>query len=408
MASFRDTALHFVRTRPDASQRGASFQRFLDTGLPSASEEVWRYAPLEDLDLDGFALATEPRAEALGPVAAALAPLASRTIHLVDGFVVDEGRPTEGVDVVVDAVDPEGALEAYASDAFALLNNALTPGVVTVTVRAGVALEAPIVIAAGAGSAASFPRVRVVLERGARAVLVEVYEGGSGSLVDVVGEYEVGPDAHLALVAYQRLDHRSWHVARTSARLASDARLSHAVVGLGARYDRSRNDATLEGRGAENVLRTTFFGAGDQVHDFRTRQFHVAAHTRSTLLSKGAVADQSRSIYTGLIEIEHGARKTDARQTNHNLLLSPSAHADSVPNLEIRENDVVCAHASSVGPLDELQLWYLESRGVPRPEAQRLMIRGFFLEMLDALPRVVADLLTADVDASLGALEVVA
>jgi len=88
------------------------------------------------------------------------------------------------------------------------------------------------------------------------------------------------------------------------------------------------------------------------------------------------VADESRSVYTGLIEIEKGAKRTDARQTNHNLLLSRGAHADSVPNLDIRENDVMCAHASSVGPLDELQRWYLESRGVSREDAQRLMIQG--------------------------------
>ncbi len=113
--------------------------------------------------------------------------------------------------------------------------------------------------------------------------------------------------------------------------------------------------------------------------------------TRSTLLSKGAVADSSRSVYTGLIEIEKGAKRTDARQTNHNLLLSPHAHADSVPNLDIRENDVMCAHASSVGPLDELQRWYLESRGVTRPDAERLMIQGFFYEMLATLPPELAE-----------------
>jgi Fe-S cluster assembly protein SufD len=114
-------------------------------------------------------------------------------------------------------------------------------------------------------------------------------------------------------------------------------------------------------------------------------------------LSKGAVAERSRSVYTGLIEIENGARRTDARQTNINLLLSPDAHADTVPNLDIRENDVVCAHASSVGPLDELQIWYLESRGVPPEDAQRLLVQGFFNEMTVSLPQAVADLVASDV-----------
>jgi Fe-S cluster assembly protein SufD len=143
------------------------------------------------------------------------------------------------------------------------------------------------------------------------------------------------------------------------------------------------------------------------VHDFRTRQFHHAGRTRSTLLSKGAVADHSRSVYTGLIEIDKGAKRTDARQTNHNLLLSPHAHADSVPNLEIRENDVMCAHASSVGPLDELQRWYLESRGVARDDAERLMIQGFFYEMLATLPHDLAEVVERDLGEVLGQVRIV-
>jgi Fe-S cluster assembly protein SufD len=134
---------------------------------------------------------------------------------------------------------------------------------------------------------------------------------------------------------------------------------------------------------------------------------HNTGRTASRLLSKGAVAEESRSIYTGLIEIERGARRTDARQTNHNLLLSPHAHADTVPNLDIRENDVTCAHASSVGPLDELQRWYLESRGVSRHDAERLMIQGFFNEMLDVLPRDVASVIEADIASQLDGVVVV-
>jgi Fe-S cluster assembly protein SufD len=174
---------------------------------------------------------------------------------------------------------------------------------------------------------------------------------------------------------------------------------------MGGHYNRSRNDAEMLGMGSENELRTTFLGSGTQVHDFRTHQFHKAARSRSTLLSKGAVADESRSVYTGLIEIEKGAKRTDARQTNHNLLLSAHAHADSVPNLDIRENDVMCAHASSVGPLDELQRWYLESRGVTRSDAERLMIQGFFYEMLATLPAELAELVEDDVTAALSSLK---
>jgi len=227
------------------------------------------------------------------------------------------------------------------------------------------------------------------------------------ALVVPLSEYALEDNASLQLITYQRLDQSAWHVARTTGFVARDARLRQAVVGIGAHYNRSRNDAEMHGAGSENELRTTFLGSGDQVHDFRTHQMHTGARSRSTLLSKGAVADRSRSVYTGLIEIEKGAKRTDARQTNHNLLLSPAAHADSVPNLDIRENDVMCAHASSVGPLDELQRWYLESRGVSREDAERLMIQGFFYEMLANLPPELAELVERDVTSVLATVNVV-
>jgi Fe-S cluster assembly protein SufD len=122
------------------------------------------------------------------------------------------------------------------------------------------------------------------------------------------------------------------------------------------------------------------------VHDFRTLQDHHAARTESELLFKGAVADTARSVYSGLIRIRRGARRADARQSNHNLVLGEGAHADSVPNLDIDENDVRCSHASTVGPIDEEQRYYLESRGVEPDTAQRLIVQGFFADLARRAP----------------------
>ena len=113
------------------------------------------------------------------------------------------------------------------------------------------------------------------------------------------------------------------------------------------------------------------------MHDLRTVQLHAAPRTRSNLLFKGAVANQAHSVYSGLIRVEKGAKGTNAFQTNRNLVLSEGAQADSVPNLEIEDNDVRCSHASAVGPIDESQLFYLESRGVPTPSAELLIALGF-------------------------------
>jgi Fe-S cluster assembly protein SufD len=129
-----------------------------------------------------------------------------------------------------------------------------------------------------------------------------------------------------------------------------------------------------------------YLGSGDQVHDVRTLQDHGAPHTVSDLLCKGAVAERSRSVYSGLIRMRHGAVRSDAMQTNHNLVLDERAHADSVPNLDIEENDVRCSHASSVGPVSEDQLYYLESRGLAPERAERLIVLGFFDDIVERAP----------------------
>ncbi len=129
-----------------------------------------------------------------------------------------------------------------------------------------------------------------------------------------------------------------------------------------------------------------YFGDGDQTQDFRTFQEHVAPRTRSELVFKGAVADRARSVYSGLVHMHKGARRADASQTNRNLVLSEDAHADSVPNLDIEENDVRCSHASAVGPVDSEQRFYLESRGIPPEVAERLILLGFFEDLLVRSP----------------------
>ena len=404
MTSFADSALSLLDDRDASSDRRDAWRAFTTLGLPTTSDEVWRYAPLGDLDLDRFALATRADASAPSALARSLAQHAGLVVTMIDGELAEVSGELAGVSVTAEESDWSAH---YDSDAFAQLNCALHPTTVTLRVADGVSVDEPILVVNTITAGASFPQLRVVSARGSRASVVEFLDGGADSLVVPLTEFDVGDDAYLVVSSYQRLHTSAWHIARSTGRLGRGARLHQSVISVGAHYKRSRNDAEFLGTGAENELRTTFLGFGDQVHDFRTRQFHKVGRTRSTLLSKGAVADTARSVYTGLIEIEKGAKRTDARQTNHNLLLSPHAHADSVPNLDIRENDVMCAHASSVGPLDELQRWYLESRGVTRPDAERLMIQGFFYEMLATLPRELAAVVEDDLGSTLGRLATV-
>jgi len=175
-------------------------------------------------------------------------------------------------------------------------------------------------------------------------------------------------------------------VASQLSHVDTDATLTSSQVGLGGEYARSRTDCHLVGRGATGNLHAVYFGEGSQTLDFRTFQQHAAPDTTSNLLFKGAVDDHSRSVYTGLIKVEKDARGTNAFQTNRNLKLSEHAWAESVPNLEIETNDVRCSHASTVGPVDPDQRFYLESRGVPTEVAERLVVAGFFDEVLSEVP----------------------
>jgi Fe-S cluster assembly protein SufD len=135
--------------------------------------------------------------------------------------------------------------------------------------------------------------------------------------------------------------------------------------------------------GGYSEMLGVYFGDGDQHFDFRTLQDHAAPNCTSDLLSKGALRDRSRAVYSGWVLVRPGAQKTNAFQTNRNIVLSDQAKADSIPNLEIEANDVRCGHAASVGPVDQDQVFYLESRGIPADEAERLILTGFFQEVLD-------------------------
>ena len=184
----------------------------------------------------------------------------------------------------------------------------------------------------------------------------------------------------------QQLGLATWQLGLQVSQVEAEATLRTTSVGFGGDYARLRTDCRMVGRGATGELDAVYFGEGDQTLDFRTFQDHVAPDCTSNLLFKGAVGGRSRSVYTGMIRVGKEARGTNAFQTNRNVKLSDGAWAESVPNLVIENNDVRCSHASAVGPVDEEQRFYLESRGVPSEEAERLIVSGFFDEVLARLP----------------------
>ena len=381
-------------------RRAAAFEAFSVTPLPSESEEVWRYSPINELTLDAYTPATSAgSAEGqtlLDSVTATLGAVAGRVL-------VHNGHP--GAFSTLDApagvqfgstTDVTGGPDMVGSvqdggDALVRLNDAFHPDAVLLDVPDGVTVPHPFLVVhwCDQEATASFPRAAVRLGTNANASLVEIYAGPASaahSLVVPVTELAAGDGAILSYVSLQTLSDTVWSIARVAATGGVDATLRMFTVGLGGAYDRIRADVCAAGKGAHSEILSAYLGNGEQVHDVRTLQDHAAPRTDSELLCQGAVAGTSRSVYSGLIRVHRGAVRTDARQTNHNLVLDEGAHADSVPNLDILENDVKCSHASTVGPIDEDQRYYVESRGVSPDVAEGLIVRGFFDAIIDRGP----------------------
>jgi Fe-S cluster assembly protein SufD len=366
--------------------RLASVARFEASSLPTASEELWRYSRIAELDLDSFTTAhprvagipdaVQPILDAIGPRAALI--VANQLVGLAPaGLTIGPG----------DEPLPVGDVSGE-PDAFVCLNAAFVD-LLTLTVARDTVLNDPIVVVTwvdGDGTAL-FPRTFVEVEPGAQATIIEILASPDvASLVVPVTEVDLADGARLKYLTVQVLGPRVWQVGVQASRLGRDADFVSYNVALGGDYARVRSESVLAGSGGTSRLLAMFFGAGRQMHDFATVQSHQGKHTTSDLLFKGSVANSSHSVYRGIIRVEKGASGTNAYQTNRNLVLGQGAHADSVPTLEIEENDVRCSHASAVGPIDEEQRFYLESRGVPTDVADRLIVSGFLYDVLERLP----------------------
>lgn len=327
--------------------------------LPTTDEEIWRYSRIADLDLSAYR-----------PV----------------GHTPDIDGPADFYEVGGATVD---LFPDETPDVFAGLNRS-AGAQIHVVVPAGVIVEQTISITHTIDGDGGLVCPRLVIEaaENSEVTVIErfVSSADGPALVLPVLQLSVGQAARVNYLAINELSDQAWAIGNQQAIGQRDSNTLLASVALGGDYARVRTEARVSGKGGSTRQVALYFAGGTQMHDFRTIQDHDAPHTHSDLLFKGAVQDHAASVYTGLIKIREHAGGTAAYQTNRNLTLSDGAWAESVPNLEILTNDVKCSHASTVGPIDEEQRFYLESRGI-RPEvAERLVVLGFFDEVLSQLP----------------------
>lgn len=353
---------HVADIRRDAAVILAS------TPQPVEAEESWRYSGIDRFSVERFASDGEPDS--------------------VVSLSVDLPAEAQAAGVRVIADQDQRAAVSY----FDALGRSRLAHAVRIEVPSGIELSAPIRIRTTlVGSGIVGTSVRIVLGANSGATVIEEFRSDEAavrtpSLLVSDTLCDLGDGARLHHASVQMLGPADWVVGSIDATTGRDATMSSVAVALGGDYARLETRARAIARGAHSELLAVYFAAEHQVHDFRTRQEHIAPHTTSNLLFKGAVEDQARSVYSGLIHIGKDARGTVAHQTNRNLLLSPDASAESVPNLEIENNDVKCSHASAIGPIDDDHRYYLESRGVPPSEADRLIVLGFFADLLDRVP----------------------
>ncbi|MCC6434138.1 MAG: Fe-S cluster assembly protein SufD [Acidimicrobiales bacterium] len=397
------------------SFRTAAAERFATAPRPDKGEEIWRYSRIDELDLDGF----PPAGAALDPPPDAVVALADALGETGGVVVLANGRivraelaaavAAQGVRLggAASFEDGAGLLDGGGApdDALVLANSAFGVDPVVLAVPRGVRVERPIVVIDWSSSdgGAAFSRLVVRAAQGSEVRVVHHQRSDERrSWLAPVVELFAAPDARISYGVVQDLGPAVWQTATVAAVAEQQASVEVVAAAFGGDYARLRIDLRLVGRGATGKLAAAYFADGEQMLDFRTLQDHQGPDCTSDLLFKGVVDDRSHSVYSGMIRVRPAARGTNAFQTNRNIKLSEDAWAESVPNLEIETNDVRCSHASTVGPIDLEQRFYLESRGVPTRRAEQLIVNGFFDEVISRLPDELRPAVTARIAEKLG------
>ncbi len=399
--------------------RREAFARFAAAGFPTARDEEWRFTPLAPLARTDW--------EAAAPAAALPDPAALdrfqfghpewTTLVFVNGRYASalsrRGAPVPGVTVLPlrEALDaaPELARRTLTrgpaphEPVFGALNAALAADGAVLRIAAGVDAGDPIhllhVTTADAAGRVVSPRTLVVVERGARAQLVETFAGLAPAAIftNAVTDVELGEGAWLEHTRIQREDPAAYHIGFTRVEQGRDSHYRNFSLAMGGAIARHNLHTRLNAENVEALLYGLYLAGGEQLVDNHTAIFHDHPNCRSWEVYKGILDGKSRAVFNGKVFVQPAAQKTDAKQTNRNLLLSDGARVDTKPQLEIFADDVKCTHGATVGRLDEIAYYYCQSRGMPRAAAERLLTYAFAAE-------VVAEVASAPVREALDAL----
>src|SRR2546421_2965501 len=369
--------------------RAEALERYRELPLPDTSEEHWRFTDLRGFDPDAFQNGTDPvKGLSLGQGMLDLdvAGLAAIT----EAGVEIERVPEEVTFAPLDEAHERLYSLVGWEEKFAAHNAALWQHGLLVVVPKNVVLDKPLYVRAtnSVEDGSLFWRILVVAEAGSRFTLVEETVSAAPSLrayTNEAVELFVEDGAKLEYVSMQNLSNETWHFASHRARVERDAELDWVAGGFGSKKGKVRIQNDLAGQGATSRVTGAYFADGEQHLDYDTFQEHIAPNTTSDFAFKGALRDHATAVWRGMIKVEKDAQKTNAYQENRNLILSEQAHADSIPGLEIEANDVRCTHGATISPVNRDELFYAMARGISRDEAERLIVRGFFTDVLNRI-----------------------
>lgn len=388
-----------------AEMRSAAALAYSLMDMPDEAEEDWRYTDVSAIDIDSYAVAMPSMEEPVDfsvrdDVLARTFDALSGGAKSLDGSIVAQ---TLDRDLRADGLlfgSAETCADAFARwkwsdpplqrDKLTALAVASAGGGAYLSVPEGLELANPFWISVVCETekllTAPYSRIRLEPRSSARLVIHRYGAPVSRSLHLPITEISVGNDASLELLVIQEFNSLVDEIGLVSAVLEGGSSAKIMTVVLGGGISRQRTEIRLIGERSESEMLGLSYARGDSHVDHRTLQEHSASFTESDLLFKTVVDDSASSVYSGLIRVERDVKKVTGYQANRNLILSDKASAESIPNLEILANDVRCSHASATGPLDEDQLYYIESRGISPETAERLIVSGFLGELLDRSP----------------------
>ncbi len=390
------------------SKRLEALRMLEDMPAPDRSAHLWRYtSPAKLLPSVPIGTASEP-----ARIEEPKLPEGGATVVVTPGhaprITISDKAAAAGLEILPLTVAPDsfpgiGRQRAGVRGVFETLNAAAWTSALLVRVPRGAVIGGPVHVVTAAGRGWAAPRLAIEAGVNAHLTVVEDHLGGGlGAYVSAVTGAALEPGAHVRYVILQQLETGTAMHLTSRAEAGRDASLTTVIASLGASVVKMDVGAILEGAGASSEIVGFVLGEAQQHMDHHTVHEHTAPHTRSNIDFKVALTGRARSAYTGNIRIATGAPGAEAYQENRNLLLSEHCRADTIPELEIMTDDVSCSHGATVAPLDPGQVFYLQSRGIPVPQAKRLIVRGFIDPALSRIPAGLREPLEAIIERRIG------